>query len=88
MQRVQKDEDFETISKKAILNSMRKKEAKKYEEGEQTPAEKQVLESESYKRLQQKEKSVDKSIESIKESIRISGFQGKKQQIIRLADKR
>lgn len=82
-----KNQNFEKISKKAILNSYKKFENKS-EEGQISKQEKELMNTPEFKRAEEKQKLEDESLKTVKENIKMLNFQVKKQNIITIADKR
>lgn len=80
---------FEKISKKALMNSMKKYGDKmEYTEKEITPAEQSIMESSEYKLQQSKKKVADHALKNVKNHMRAVNMQVPQQEVIRLADKR
>jgi GDP-D-mannose dehydratase len=81
--------NFEKITKKAVMNAMKKNEYKlEYEKDEITPAEQVIMESSEYKAQQKSKAKVEESLKDVKEKLRTYNLQPKTQNIITLADKR
>ncbi|CAI2375136.1 unnamed protein product [Moneuplotes crassus] len=82
-----RSENFLSISRKARLNSM-KKSKMVIREDEISTIEQEVVETKQYQKLQDEKKNLKKSIDGTKTFVRRQNFQPKKQEIIRLSDKR
>ena len=75
------------MTKKATLNAVRKSQDKiEYSDNEVTLTEQDMMKTKSYKRLENKEQKVEKSLKQNKENFRVAKMEPKKQTYIKLSD--